>query len=116
MEHNLFLDYVRLILISTSDMYKKMTKKRPILQLSNKNKIIVELTIVEHPNSRLFKKEYKKNFFLFFFLCCSLSVPLSHIFIKKNSTEKFFRKRRFKIQYLINMIFFLIHLMFKANN
>jgi hypothetical protein len=53
-EHNHFLDYVRLILISTSSMYKKMTYKRPILQLSNKIQIIVEQNIVEHPNSRRF--------------------------------------------------------------
>ncbi len=38
---------VRLILTLTSDMYKNRAKKRPILQLSNKIKIIVKERIVE---------------------------------------------------------------------
>ncbi len=41
----------------------KNVQKQPILQLSNKNKTIVELTIVEHPNSRrYFSSEIEDNF------------------------------------------------------
>ncbi len=46
-------DLVRLMFCSTLLCTEKGSKndlKRPILQLSNKIKTIVELTIVEHPN------------------------------------------------------------------
>ena len=52
-EHNLDNDLVRLMFCSTLLCTEKGSKndlKRPILQLSNKIKTIVELTIVEHPN------------------------------------------------------------------